>query len=190
MKKNILLTIATTLAVLPTLAGAQGTVQVHSTGQATEAQVFTACSQAAIEMRDSTIGSARTAYNNTMALALDARKEAEKEAVAMTDQGDKKEAIKKAVDSYKKAVTQAQETLVKARKEAWSSFETNTKNCRDISKGKQVTNSANVQEMRSMIQATGTEAGDTQPVDDHKTIKESFLESIKNLFKRGTDSSN
>jgi hypothetical protein len=77
--------------------------------QATEAQLLTACAQTSIDIRDSAIGSARMAYNNSMAVALDARKEAEKKAVALDDTDAKKDAIKVAVDAYKKDVTQAQD---------------------------------------------------------------------------------
>ncbi|MEN9337836.1 MAG: hypothetical protein RIQ41_150 [Candidatus Parcubacteria bacterium] len=153
---------------------ASTTIEVSSTGEATEAQVFTACSQASIETRDSSIGSARTAYNNAMALALDARKEAEKKAVAITDTGEKKAAIKLAVDDYKKAVAQAQDALTKARKEAWSSFEENTKACRDTSKDKRAT---------SATVASSTET--LRPDDEEKTFKDVIIHSFRALFKKG-----
>lgn len=132
MKKNILTTLALGLAVVPFLAGAQTattSVQV-SVGTPTEAQVFTACSQTSIEIRDEAIGDARTKYNTQMAAALDARKEAEKKAVAL-DESEKKDAIRAAVEAYKESVTVAQDNLTVARKEAWASFEINTKGCKE-----------------------------------------------------------
>jgi hypothetical protein len=148
MKKLLL---AIPLIFLPLIANAQVPVVASfgiqsgnstSTAVTAEVQIFTACSQAAIEARDSAIGSARTAYNNAMNIALDSRKEAEKSAVAIRDGGDKKDAIKSAVDEYKKAVTQAQDALTKARKEAWDTFEANTIACRDSneSRGNEVSN--------------------------------------------------
>ncbi len=138
-KKTLLKTFALGLAFIPMFASAEttatSTVQL-SLAAPTEAQVFTACSQTSIEVRDEAIGSARTAYNNSMSLALDARKEAEKSAVAVEDTDQKKEAIRVAVEDYKKAVTDAQDTLTAARKEAWDSFETNTQGCRDGGKDK------------------------------------------------------
>jgi hypothetical protein len=138
MKKLLL---AVPLMFLPLFASAQVPVVasfgIQSEASApTDVQIFTACSQAAIETRDSAIGSARTAYNNAMNVALDSRKEAEKSAVAILDNGDKKGAIKAAVDEYKKAVTQAQDALTKARKEAWASFEADTIECRDLNETK------------------------------------------------------
>lgn len=131
MNKHLIITALAGLSLLPLAASAQ-TLQVKAEGgTATEAQLLTACSQTSIEIRDSAIGSARTAYNNTMAIALDMRKEAEKRAVAIEDAAEKKEAIKVAVEDYKKAVTHAQESLTKARKEAWAAFEANTKGCRE-----------------------------------------------------------
>lgn len=173
MKRNLLLTIALSALAVPVLANAQVSATSSPT---TEAQVFTACSQTAIEVRDESIGSARTAYNNAMAVALDARKEAEKKAVAIDDEDDKKDAIKDAVDAYKKAVNQAQDTLIKARKEAWNTFETNTKICREMNKDKRDT----------PLSATATKTSIVkQEVKTEKTFKESFLESLKNLFKMG-----
>ena len=141
MKKNTFITtLAFSTALIPFLASAQisatTSLQIGVGQQPTEAQILTACSQSSIEIRDSAIGSARTAYNNSMSIALEARKNAEKEAVAIEDAGDKKDAISRAVEEYKKAVTQAQDGLTKARKEAWAAFEVNTIGCREISKDK------------------------------------------------------
>ncbi len=133
MKKNTLITtLAVSLAFVPFLVSAQTattSVQV-SVGTPTEAQVFTACSQTSIEIRDEAIGDARTKYNTQMAAALDARKEAEKKAVAL-DESEKKDAIRAAVEAYKESVTVAQDNLTVARKEAWASFEINTKGCKE-----------------------------------------------------------
>lgn len=168
-KNKLLLTLAFGTLSLPVFASAQ----TATSTPATEAQVFTACSQAAIEARDESIGSARAGYNNAMAVALDARKEAEKKAVALADDKEKKDAIKEAVDDYKNAVTQAQETLLKARKEAWSSFETNTKACRD-NNGKKAP--AEDKTVTANAQAKVEKA-------EQKPAKSSLLESILNLFR-------
>lgn len=153
----------------------------------TEAQVFTACSQAAIELRDSTISSARSVYNTTMAIALDARKEAEKKAVAIDDTSAKKDAIKKAVEEYKESASRAQEILTKERKSAWASFEENTKNCREMNKEKREAFIAEKKE-----QTTEAKAEMRALSDDHKgemkSLKETLrakLDSLKNLFKKG-----
>lgn len=172
--KKTLITLA--LLSLPVFAFAEA--NPDNNGQATEAQIFTTCSQTAIENRDSSIGSARTAYNNAMAVALGARKDAEKKAVAIEDADEKKTAIKEAVEDYKKAVSQAQDALVKARKEAWAQFETSTSQCREASKEKKDITSELKSDARTM-QATAK-------VEEKKSesLKDTILNSIKNLFKK------
>jgi len=100
----------------------------------TAAQIFTSCSQTTIEVRDANINKARIAYNTSMTAALTARTDGEKAAVAIEDEDDKKAAIQATADAYKKAVTEAQETLTYARKEAWEAFEANTKECQSYKK--------------------------------------------------------
>lgn len=207
MKKLLL---AVPLMFLPFMASAQVPVVASfgiQTGSSTSAaatsdvQIFTACSQAAIEARDSAIGSARTAYNNAMNIALDSRKEAEKAAVAIQDGGDKKDAIKNAVDEYKKAVTQAQDALTKARKEAWDTFEANTIACRDSneSKGMEASNqgatqknaaatlkadnkaSARILQAESKLDTSSETKVETKSLGD---IIKAQIDSIRNFFKR------
>jgi hypothetical protein len=164
---------AETLSV-PVGTSASTTVEVSAT--ATEAQLMTACAQNAIDARDSSIGSARSAYNNAMTVALDARKEAEKKAIALEDNA-KKDAIKAAVDSYKKAVLQAQDTLTSARKEAWAAFEANTNTCRDTSKigGAGAKASSSLRTMQADAKSI---------TDDKKTIKD-VIDALKSFFKLG-----
>lgn len=195
MNKKLFITIALTLAS-PLLANAQTSVLQSATTSiqatttlVTEAQILTACAQSSIDIRDSAISSARTAYNNAMTVALDARKDAEKKAVAIEDADQKKDAIKVAVDAYKKDVTQAQDLLTKARKDAWAQFETNTNDCRDISKEKPAAaNMKTTGEARMMMASPKAQAVE-QKVES-KTFKETIKEqisSIKAFFKIGSD---
>jgi ABC-type Na+ efflux pump permease subunit len=199
--KKLLLTLP--LFLLPMFASAQVPIVASFGIQAesattTDVQIFTACSQAAIEVRDSTIGSARTAYNNAMNIALDGRKEAEKTAVAILDSGAKKDAIKIAVDEYKKAVTQAQDALTKARKEAWEAFEANTIGCRDMGKNSpsdsrvmkkesstllKAENKATVRTMQAEISADLSTETKVETKSFGELIR-SQIDSIKNFFKR------
>lgn len=213
MKKNTFLTtFALGLALIPMFASAEtnatATLQI-SINAPTEAQVFTACSQTSIEVRDEAIGSARTAYNNSMSVALDARKEAEKKAVAIEDADQKKEAIRVAVENYKKAVTEAQDTLTEARKEAWDSFETNTQGCRDGSKDKRqavvaekkiaAPQKSEVKMLQTNLKADAKVAATAMKVEaDTKTEVKTFrtvikdqIDSIKAFFgfKASTDAS-
>jgi len=201
--KLLLTTLALGMASLPVLASAQISVNLSATtsisattGIVTEAQLLTACSQTSIEIRDSAISSARTAYNNSMSVALDARKEAEKKAVALTDAGEKKDAIKIAVENYKKDVTQAQETLTKARKEAWAQFETNTNACRDMSKDKKegfVTEKKTItdtkkSELRAVHIESKTEIQADERKAETKSLRETFkeqLDVLRAFFKIG-----
>ncbi len=136
MKKLLLTTILSAAFAIPLFASAQvgittdtnATVTVEQ-GTTTQAHIFTACSQASIETRDSFIASARSVYNEQMAKALDARKEAEKAAVAILDVDAKRVAIQTAAEAYKKAVTKAQNDLTESRKDAWAGFEKDTEEC-------------------------------------------------------------
>lgn len=189
MKKNTLIkTFAFSLAFLPLFASAEvtstTTLQINVSAPS-EAQIFTACSQTSIEVRDESIGSARTAYNNAMAVALDARKEAEKKAIAIDDPSQKKAAIVNAVDEYKKAVTSAQDDLTSARKEAWATFETNTTACRDSSKDKR--QAAVLKRVDSKI-IPGEIKAEAKAPTEVKTFREVIkeqLDSIKAFFKIG-----
>lgn len=180
-KEHIITTIAISLALLPFYASAETQATTTPQAPATEAQVFTACSQAAIEVRDNSIGAARTTYNVAMAAALSARKEAEKSAVAIADDDEKRGAIKAAVDQYKQSVTTAQDTLTKARKDAWNAFETNTNKCRDTTKEMRK-GSAAKSDVRAS-QATTTD----EVKSEAKSLKDSLLDSLKSFFKLGGD---
>lgn len=182
MKKTILL--ITTLALLagPIFASAE-TVTISATttvagvaSSTTPAQLMTQCAQSAIDIRDSAIGSARTAYNNTMTVALDARKDAEKKAVALEENG-KKDAIEKAVDAYKASVQQAQDTLTQARKEAWSQFETNTAACRDLSNQLKKGTTTPAKAQANLKAESSTAEG--------KTFKDTLGQFFKSLLKIG-----
>jgi hypothetical protein len=196
MKKTLTL-FTLSLAFIPFFASAQatGTVasSIEATGTpATQAQIFTACSQSAIDIRDSSIASARTTYNNSMTLALDARKESEKKAIAITDNGGKKEAIINTVNEYKKAVTQAQDALTQARKDAWDAFETNTQNCRDPHNDASGTkpqaatfkasNKASLRTLQATDQASSSDEVKTEVKSLGDTIK-AQIDSIKRFFK-------
>jgi hypothetical protein len=198
MNKKLFITTIALALISPLMASAQQlsatTTVAASAGQATEAQLLTACAQTSIDIRDSAISSARMAYNNSMAVALDARKEAEKKAVALDDTDAKKDAIKVAVDAYKKDVTQAQDALTKARKDAWAQFETNTNACRDMSKEKQPADkkvgAEAKTELRTM-QATfkaETKAAVEENKTETKSLRETFKEqlgALKAFFKIG-----
>ncbi len=183
-RENLLTTIALALAFIPFYAGAEAATSTPP-APATEAQVFTACSQAAIEVRDNSIGAARTTYNIAMANALSARKEAEKSAVAFENVDEKKDAIRVAVDEYKKAVTAAQDGLTKARKEAWATFEAETNNCRDTSK--ELRKEAITEKKGDAKAMQALEKSEIEEVKaEVKSFRESILdqlESIKNFFK-------
>ena len=186
-KKNIITSLIIGFAFLPLYVSAESAVTLPVPAQeatATEAQVFTACSQASIEVRDNAIGAARTAYNIAMSAALSARKDAEKKAVALEDSSKKKEAIRATVEAYKKAVTSAQDALTTARKAAWTTFEENTDNCREVSKE---TRNGIISEKKAA--AVEKKAELEEAPQEVKTLRESFfeqLDSLKNFFKKGT----
>lgn len=216
--KTFITSLALGFALVPFFASAETatTTSVEvSIGVATptEAQIFTACSQTSIEVRDEAIGKARTVYNLQMAAALDARKEAEKSAVALPEGETRKDAIRVAVEAYKDSVTDAQDQLTSARKEAWSGFETNTKGCRELMTGKREPSPASEQKVEAsmkadtraatpaamMMKATqpvaATMIANTQPeqktemvaeVKSFREIIKAQFDSIKAFFKRDT----
>ncbi len=183
MKRTTLFLTTLSLLAMPLFASAETAVSATTTvagaiGTATPAQLMTQCAQSAIDIRDSAIGSARTAYNNAMAVALDARKDAEKKAVALDDNL-KKDAIENAVEAYKTAVQQAQDTLTSARKDAWNQFESNTSACRDLSN--QVKKGTSTP-MRASLKADISDKG------DNKSFKDTLLGQfniLKSLLKIG-----
>jgi hypothetical protein len=176
MTKKLLFGTALGLLILPLAASADTSVATPAVAGTTTvklstADLFTACSQAAIDTRDGAIGGARAAYNNQMAIALDVRKNAEKAAVAITDESAKKTAIKAAADAYKAAFTQAQEMLVKARKDAWNQFEENVNACRNP---QEATSNSQAAHALSPQKATTVAA--------EKSLKDVLLEKLKSLF--------
>lgn len=132
---------------------------------------FTLCSQEAIELRDTSIASSRSIYNIAMANALKERKNKEKAAVAITNQDEKKDAIKVSVNTYKNAVKNAQNNLTQARKAAWAAFENDIKKCHEM-------------EEVSKSEEEGVPTGSTTPTT--KKIEEgepkNIFETIRSLF--------
>lgn len=173
MKKTFLASALAALVLIPALSGAE-TITTDSnaavtveTGTTTLAHIFTACSQASIEARDTAIAAARVAYNTKMAKALEVRKDAEKNAVAITDVDAKKEAILAAVETYKKAVTEAQAELTASRKVAWDSFEKDMTGCRQYKKDEK---SASVSEKK---------AAATKNIEAKKEVKAEMRATIE-----------
>ncbi len=138
----------------------------------TPEQLFTTCSQDAIESRDTKLTQARTTYNNAINKALNDRKNEEKAAVAIKNDKEKKEAIKESVDTYKAQIKTIQNTLTSARKTVWQNFENDVKTCRELYSTDNKEKSDN--EAKSIEEKKET--------PEPKTMKESFLGSIKSLF--------
>jgi hypothetical protein len=153
-----------------------------------KSQIFTACSQDAIELRDTRLAQARGAYNNAMNTLLVERKDAEKEAVAIEDEKEKKEAIKDSVDNYKVQVKVIQNTLTQSRKAIWQNFENDTKTCRENLEKKNDDESKDAKkslkeapEARAMSATMAVDAK-KEAAPEQKSVKESLFSSIKSLF--------
>ncbi len=160
-----------------------------STITLSKSQIFTACSQDAIELRDTKLAQARGTYNNAMNTLLVERKDAEKEAVAIEDEKDKKEAIKESVDNYKTQVKVIQNTLTQSRKAVWQNFENDMKTCRENLERKDDDENKSAKkslketpETRVMSGASMTAEAKKETVSEQKSVKESLLSSIKSLF--------
>ena len=169
-------------AVLPSATIKESSTSTAGTATSTDStatsavQLFTECSQQAIEDRDTKIAQTRVLYNTAMAKALIERKNREKAAVAVKDEDDKKTAIKASVDTYKNQAKAAQNTLSQARKLAWQTFENDVEKCHELeSEGmnkEQGTSSATTTFKKVEIQETKSIGN---------TIKAQF-ESFKSLF--------
>lgn len=152
----------------------------------TYAQIFTVCSQNAIEKRDTAITEARATYNTKMTEIVTKRKEKEKAAVAIVIASEKKTAIKVAVELYRKESLAAQETLTESRKIIWETFEADVQACREGQEGENATSTAvaaaNVTATTRTMQAETTEEK-----EEHKTLRESLksgIDAIKSLFSK------
>lgn len=159
-------------------------VDASTTASTTPVQTFTECSQAAIETRDTKIASVRTIYNTAIAKALVTRKNSEKAAIALTDNDEKKDAIKLSVDTYKAQTKAAQTGLVTARKAVWQTFEDDIKKCRELLDDEATTVTAQKEnkEMKAVPALRKIEKSDLQ---EQKTIGESIkagIENLKSLF--------
>lgn len=203
MKKHFIISTLLASLLSPALVSAEVSIVTDSTTTVivttstapTPAQIFTACSQVSIEKRDNAISVARAAYNISMTNALSARKDAEKTAVALEETSDSREVTRTALNAYKKAVQTAQETLTKARKDAWDAFESDSKECRNIKQDthasatveqkegveKKKEETKGVIEMKKVevkeIRAEGKEAS-SEKKTEIKTFRESFQEKI------------
>lgn len=151
--------------------------QIESTStESTPKKLFTLCSQEAIETRDNKIASTRALYNTTMSSALTDRKNKEKAAVALHDEGDKKAAIKLSAEMYKSQAKIAQNALTQARKSAWQTFSDDIQKCRDTQVEEQNIN-------RNIISTEQAVKGNEQ--EDQKSLKETIkaqIESIRSFF--------
>lgn len=151
----------------------------------TKSQEFTACSQNAIELRDTRLAQARSSYNNTMNTLLAERKEAEKEAVAIEDEKERREAIKESVDSYKAQVKVIQSTLTQSRKTIWQNFESDTRTCRDNLEKKDNENKNSRDSLKEELDSKAMSAeAKKDAMADQKSVKESLFESLKSLFNK------
>ncbi len=186
MKKYFLSTLLIGAILAPALASAEVNATTTATTTVSTSQNFTICQQASIEKRDTSLGVARTTYNTSMTKALDARKEAEKAAVAITDPTAKVAAVRAAVDAYKKAVTLAQETLTKSRREVLATFELDTKTCRQTKKEERTTVVAEKKVEIKTLQAERKAEVEVKKAEI-KTIRETFkskIDALRSFFGR------
>jgi protein-tyrosine-phosphatase len=117
------------LLFIPISVFAENATGTHATSTP-PSSVFVICSQKAIDVREDTVASARTAYNKEMDRLMLLRKDAEKNILLIENENEKKVAIKDAVDSYRSSVKKAQDILKDARKNAWEAFDIAVEKCR------------------------------------------------------------
>lgn len=148
---------------------------------------FTMCQQDAVEIRDSAIGVARTAYSEAMNKALDYRKGAVKLALELESEEDQNDAKKKVADEYRILVKKAQDDVTRARTEAWDMFEDNMERCREAKKDgtpvtllKKATTTVEVGVATTSLDQSGL----THKKNADKNFFKEQLEALRNLFKK------
>ncbi|MEN9551835.1 MAG: hypothetical protein RI935_212 [Candidatus Parcubacteria bacterium] len=152
-----------------------------ATSTASKARHFTECSQDAIELRDTSLSQMRAEYNKAMNEALLQRKEMEKKSFTIVDEKDRRDFTKTSVEAYKTKIKELQSTLTEERKKAWSEFESNTKECRELLEAgdnndkKDDKKDVSKKEMRQETKESQKEQ--EQP-------KTSLLQSIRSLFSK------
>lgn len=163
-----------------------------STAPLSKTQLFTLCSQEAIEVRDTKLAQARSTYNSGMNALLSERKEREKESVAVEGEKEKKALIRDSVEAYKNQVRTLQNTLTQSRKTIWQTFEADTKNCREsldkkieteLKEEKKATKEQAKREVAEMKESAKDVKQEVKKEEvEQKSVKESLFDSIKSLF--------
>jgi len=152
MKKLLTTTILVGALFVPLFASAQNSIAITTAvGTSTASQIFTACSQVSIEKRDTSMSEARVIYNTAINDALTSRKEAEVKLVGTEDVTEKKVIAKTSLEAYKTSVKAAQDALIQARSDAWTSFGDDMKTCSDMQKG--IRSKAAVEEKKNEAKA-------------------------------------
>jgi DNA repair ATPase RecN len=103
----------------------------------TKNQSFVDCSEKAIDARDESIKTARNLYNKEMEKAMIIRKDSEKKILLIENDADKKVALRKAVEEYKRTVTENQGNLKESRELIWAAFDKTIEQCRTQRKNAQ-----------------------------------------------------
>ncbi|MBP6888225.1 MAG: hypothetical protein KBC21_00835 [Candidatus Pacebacteria bacterium] len=163
-----------------------------STIVVTKAQLFTSCSQDAIESRDTKLAQARGSYNTAMSNLLLERKNVEKAAVAIEDEKEKKTAIKESVEKYKTEVKTIQNTLTQSRKTIWQNFENDTRVCREFLEKTDEEKADEKAEKRAAKEIGKKEVSEAKEIrkeekkeeNETKSVKDSIFDSIKSLFSK------
>lgn len=145
-------------------------------------QTYTLCTQSAIRKRDTALVSARSAYNTSMTVALDARSVAETAAVAIVDDTTRQDALIKAASTYSNQVKIAQDTLKSARQTALTTYNTDIKKCK--SDKQLATTNSNTSKRKSSLEKSRSD--DAESHESQKSTLRSLQEEYKqkvNTFK-------
>ncbi len=185
--------------LFPLIANAEEATTIVATSTAssstivvTKAQLFTSCSQDAIESRDTKLAQARGSYNTAMSNLLLERKNVEKAAVAIEDEKEKKTAIKESVEKYKTEVKTIQSTLTQSRKTIWQNFENDTRVCREFLEKTDEEKADEKAEKRAAKEIGKKEVSEAKEIrkeekkeeNETKSVKDSIFDSIKSLFSK------
>lgn len=117
------------LATALPVAAQTGTTGANPTTQNTRQSVNTVCVQAAVDVREASIGTAFTTFSTAVSAALSARKTALHNAWGLTDAKARRDARNKAWSDFRTANRAAYKALRDAKNATWKAFKEASRVC-------------------------------------------------------------
>ena len=116
---------------MATTTNATSTSSASTSSSSTPSSDGLACVKSVVDKRESGIISNQSAFNSTAQTALETRRNRLSDAWSISDNKERKSAVKSAWNNFKTSSKSARKTLQDGNKSAWSTFETSRKACKD-----------------------------------------------------------